>query len=104
MASPYLRIGLDGTVAQRRFYAVDGAETATPGYVLLGLGAGATLRTRAGREAMQVFVQVDNVLDTAYQAHLNRLKYFEYYAASPTGHMGIYNPGRNVGLKVVVPF
>jgi iron complex outermembrane receptor protein len=44
------------------------------------------------------------VLNTAYQAHLNRLKYFEYYTASPTGRLGIYNPGRNVGLKVVVPF
>ena len=103
-ASTYVRIGLDGTARQNQFYAVDGAETATAGYVLLGLGAGTTLRTRAGREAVQVFVQVDNVLNTAYQAHLNRLKYFEYYAASPSGQTGIFNPGRNVGLKVVVPF
>lgn len=44
------------------------------------------------------------MLNTAYQAHLNRLKYFEYCTASPTGRLGICNPGRNVGLKVVVPF
>ena len=100
----YLRATLDATAPQNRFYAVDGAETATAGYVLLGLGAGTTWRTQAGREAVQVFVQVDNVLDTAYQSHLSRLKYFEYYAASPTGRRGIYNPGRNVGVKVVVPF
>jgi iron complex outermembrane receptor protein len=72
--------------------------------LLLGAGVGTTLRTRAGREAVQLSVQVDNMLNTAYQAHLNRLKYFEYYAASPTGRLGIYNPGRNVGVKVVVPF
>jgi iron complex outermembrane receptor protein len=104
LAGTYLRLCLDGTAPQNRFYAVDGAETATAGYLLLGAGAGTTLRTKAGREAVQVFVQVDNIFDTAYQAHLNRLKYFEYYAASPTGRTGIYNPGRNVGVKVVVPF
>ncbi len=103
-ANAYCRLSLDGTLRQTQFYALDGAETATPGYLLLGLGAGTTYRTRAGREAVQVFLQVDNVLDVACQAHLNRLKYFEYYAASPTGQTGIFNPGRNVGLKVVVPF
>ena len=104
LAATYVRFSLDATAPQRQFYAVDGAETATAGYVLLGVGAGTTLRTRAGRDAVQVFLQADNLLDTAYQAHLNRLKYFEYYAASPTGRTGIYNPGRNLGLKVVVPF
>jgi iron complex outermembrane receptor protein len=104
LSGTYLRLTLEGTAPQNRFYAVDGAETATAGYLLLGAGVGTTLRTTAGREAVQVFVQVDNLFDTAYQAHLNRLKYFEYYAASPTGRTGIYNPGRNVGVKVVVPF
>ncbi|MVN75840.1 TonB-dependent receptor [Hymenobacter sp. HMF4947] len=104
LTASYLRLTLDGTARQNRFYAVDGAETATAGYLLLGVGVGSTLRTKAGREAVQLFVQVDNVLNTSYQAHLNRLKYFEYYAASPNGRLGIYNPGRNVGLKMVVPF
>ncbi|HET9503556.1 MAG TPA: TonB-dependent receptor [Hymenobacter sp.] len=104
LSGTYLRLSLDGTAPQNRYYAVDGAETATAGYLLLGAGAGTTLRTKAGREAVQLFVQVDNIFDTAYQAHLNRLKYFEYYAASPTGRTGIYNPGRNMGVKVVVPF
>jgi iron complex outermembrane receptor protein len=104
LRTTYLRLTLDGTAAQNRYYAVDGAETATAGYLLLGLGVGTTLHTRAGRAAAQLFVQVDNVLDTAYQSHLSRLKYFEYYAASPSGRLGLFNPGRNVGVKVVVPF
>ena len=104
LTGTYFRASLDGSARQGRFYALDNTETATPGYALLGLGAGTTLRSRAGREAVQLFVQVDNVLDRAYQAHLNRLKYFEYYQASPDGRSGIYNPGRNVSLKVVVPF
>ena len=104
LTGTYFRATVDGSARQNRFYAFDNTETATAGYALLGLGAGTTFTSRAGRSVAQLFVQVDNVFDTAYQAHLNRLKYFEYYAASPSGHTGIYNPGRNVAVKVVVPF
>ena len=104
LASTYFRASLDGSARQTRFYALENTETATPGYALLGLGAGTTWTSRSGRPVLQVVVQVDNVFDTAYQAHLNRLKYFEYYAATPNGRTGIYNPGRNVGVKVMVPF
>jgi iron complex outermembrane receptor protein len=104
LTASYLRLTLDGTARQNRYYAVDGAETATAGYALLGVGLGTTWRTKAGRDALQLFVQADNLLDTAYQSHLSRLKYFEYYAASPSGRLGIFNPGRNVGVKLVVPF
>jgi iron complex outermembrane receptor protein len=104
LTATYLRLTLDGTARQNRYYAVDGAETATACYLLLGAGVGTTLRTKAGREAVQLIVQADNLLNTAYQSHLSRLKYFEYYAASPNGRLGIFSPGRNVGVKVVVPF
>jgi iron complex outermembrane receptor protein len=104
LTGTYFRATADGNARQTRFYALDNTETATAGYALLGLGAGTTWATRAGRPLVQVVVQVDNVFDTAYQAHLNRLKYFEYYASSPNGRTGIYNPGRNVGVKLVVPF
>ncbi|WP_354584072.1 TonB-dependent receptor [Hymenobacter sp. UYCo722] len=104
LTATYFRASLDGSGRQNRFLALDNSETATAGYALLGLGAGTTFASRAGRPVAQLVLQVDNVFDTAYQAHLNRLKYFEYYAASPTGRAGIYNPGRNVAVKVVVPF
>ena len=104
LAGTYFRATVDGSARQNRFYALDNTETATAGYALLGLGAGTTWANRAGRPIAQLFVQVDNLFNTTYQAHLNRLKYFEYYAASPTGRPGIYNPGRNVGMKLVVPF
>ena len=104
LTATYCRASLDASARQNRFLALDNSETATAGYALLGLGAGTTLANRAGRPVAQLVLQVDNVFDTAYQAHLNRLKYFEYYAASSTGRTGIYNPGRNVVAKVVVPF
>ena len=104
LSGTYLRATLDASARQARYYALDNTETATPGYGLLGLGAGTTWTNPTGQPLVQLFVQVDNVFDTAYQAHLNRLKYFEYYAGSPNGRSGIYNPGRNVSVKVVVPF
>jgi iron complex outermembrane receptor protein len=104
LTGTYLRAAVDGSLRQARFYALDNTETATPGYALLGLGAGTTWLSRTGRPRAQLFVQVDNVFDTAYQAHLNRLKYFEYYKGAANGRSGIYNPGRNVSVKVVVPF
>ncbi|WP_310394407.1 TonB-dependent receptor [Hymenobacter sp.] len=104
LTGTYVRATVDGSARQSRFLALDNSETATAGYALLGLGVGTTFTSRAGRPLAQLFVQVDNVFDTAYQAHLNRLKYFEYYGAAPNGRAGIYNPGRNVGVKVVVPF
>ena len=100
----YFRFTVDATATQNRFYAVDGAETRTPGYVLTGVGVGTSLRTKGGREAVQLVLQGDNIFNVAYQAHLNRLKYFEYYRASPNGRLGIYSPGRNLSVKVVVPF
>ncbi|AMR27565.1 energy transducer TonB [Hymenobacter psoromatis] len=103
-AAPYFRFTVDATTTQNRFYAVDGAETRTPGYVLCGVGVGTSLRTKGGREVMQLVLQGDNLFNVAYQAHLNRLKYFEYYAASPNGRSGIYSPGRNLAAKIVVPF
>ncbi|MEL5994986.1 TonB-dependent receptor [Hymenobacter segetis] len=104
LTGTYFRATVEGSASQNHFYALDNTETATAGYALLGLGAGTTLASPGGRPVVQLIVQVDNVFDTAYQAHLNRLKYFEYYAAAPNGRLGIYNPGRNVAVKVVVPF
>jgi len=43
-----------------------------------------------------------NLLNTAYQDHLSRLKYFEFYPNS-TGHNGIYNMGRNISVKLDFP-
>lgn len=95
----YGRVEIDGYAKQNHFYAVDNTETATDGYVLLNLGAGATIAKR-----FDLFFQVDNVLNTVYQANMNRLKYFEYYTASPNGRSGIYNIGRNCSVKVSVQF
>jgi len=100
----YLRAELDYYGAQNRVYAVDNSETPTAGYALVNAGAGTTLNNRNGQPVLQLVWQVDNVLDIAYQSHLNRLKYFEYYSASPTGRLGIFDMGRNISFKVIYDF
>jgi iron complex outermembrane receptor protein len=100
----YFKTEADAYAAQNRFYALDNTETATPGYTLINIGAGTTIKLRSEKTLCEFFFQVDNLFDTAYQSNLNRLKYFEYYTASPNGRLGIYNIGRNISFKAVFQF
>ncbi|MDB5119137.1 MAG: TonB-dependent receptor [Sphingobacteriales bacterium] len=100
----YFKADVDAFAAQNRFYGFDNTETATPGYTLFNIGAGTTVKNKSEKTVCELFFQVDNLFDTAYQSNLNRLKYFEYYQSSPTGKLGIYNIGRNVSFKAVFPF
>jgi outer membrane receptor protein involved in Fe transport len=52
----------------------------------------------------QFQLQVNNVLDAAYQSNMSRLNYFEILPVSPNGHYGIYNMGRNVCAKIIFSF
>ena len=52
---------------------------------------------------MSLYVLASNLLNSAYQDHLNRLKYFESYPGNFTGRNGIYNMGVNISIKVNVP-
>jgi iron complex outermembrane receptor protein len=100
----YARAEVDGYADQSHFYGVDHTETFTPGYVLFNLGAGTAITGKGKKTVCEFFLQLDNVFNTAYQANMNRLKYFEYYKASPNGRSGIYNIGRNFSVKAIVPF
>jgi iron complex outermembrane receptor protein len=103
LIKPYLKLEADIYAAQNHFYALDNTETATPGYTLWNVGCGSGFKSKKGKMVLDVFLQVDNLLDKAYQSNLNRLKYFEYYQATPKGRSGIYNIGRNISLKMIVP-
>jgi iron complex outermembrane receptor protein len=48
-----------------------------------------------------IFLTGDNLFDRAYQNHLSRLKYADINER--TGRRGVFNMGRNVTLKVVIP-
>ncbi len=96
----FAQVGVEGTFRQDDFYAANGTETATPGYALLNAGVGFSLHN-SRRKVASVYVVGSNLLDKAYQSHLSRLKYTDVNVVS--GRTGVYNMGRNVSVKLVVP-
>ena len=95
-----MALGLECNFAQNHYYKVDDTETRTPSYTLLSLSAGTDLNIRK-KKAAEIYVTVDNLLNTAYQNHLSRLKYCDMNNA--TGRQGVYNMGRKVVFKVIIP-
>ena len=96
----YVAAGLECFLRQNHYYCQDDTETATPSYTLVNLSAGTDLLI-GGKKVAELYVTAENLFNRAYQSHLSRLKYTDINAA--TGRMGVYNMGRNVVFKVVVP-
>ena len=96
----YVAAGLDCYLKQSHIYSADDTETVTPGYALLNLSAGTDLQIK-GKKIAELYVTADNLLNKAYQNHLSRLKYADENTV--TGRRGVYNMGRNITFKVVVP-
>ncbi|MDQ2773290.1 MAG: TonB-dependent receptor [Bacteroidota bacterium] len=101
LTNVYARAQVEHTFAQDRFYSAFGTETATPGYTLVNVGVGTDVASATGRTLFSVFLTANNLFDVGYQSHLSRLKYADYNAAN--GRTGVFNQGRNVSVKVVVP-
>ena len=100
----FVKIQLQYTATQNRVYGYDNTETPTKGYSLINLGFGTSLLNKNGDNILDVYLLANNLFDVAYQDHLSRLKYFEQYSSSPNGHLGIYNMGRNISLKLIKTF
>ena len=97
----YIAAGLDCYLKQTHIYKADDTETVTPGYALVNLSAGTDIQLR-GKKMAEFYITADNLLNKAYQNHLSRLKYADLNVV--TGHRGVYNMGRNITFKIVVPF
>lgn len=96
----YVKIGTDWYASQNHFFAAYGTETATPGYVLLNMGAGTDV-VWGNKARFSLYVSANNLTDVAYQSHLSRLKYAETNNA--TGRKGIFNMGRNISFRLLIP-
>ena len=96
----YIAAGLDCYLKQTHIYSADDTETPTPGYALLSLSAGTDIQLR-GKKLAEFYITADNLLNKAYQNHLSRLKYTDVNVV--TGRRGVYNMGRNITFKLVVP-
>jgi iron complex outermembrane receptor protein len=84
---PYFSLFLKAVAAQDR---VEEFETRTEGYTLVDVGIGGEIAVGASRA--HIDLSIDNVFNVAYRDHLNRYKAYAL------------NPGRNIALKITIPF
>lgn len=100
ISNTYAAIEIDCNFKQSHFYGAYGTETATPAYTLLNASAGTDILWH-GKRVASVYITGNNLTNKAYQSHLSRLKYADKNQA--TGRTGVYNMGRNIGFKLIVP-
>ena len=96
----YLSAGIECYLKQNHIYSADDTETPTPSYTLVNLSAGTDIHLNHKKVA-EVYISADNLLNRAYQNHLSRLKYADINKV--TGRQGVFNMGRNITFKVVIP-
>ena len=97
----FTRLEVEHYFNQNKAYTAFGTETPTPGYTLVNLGAGLDVANGTSSTLFSVYLAANNIFDRAYQSHLSRLKYAAVNEA--TGRRGVFNLGRNISLKVIVP-
>ena len=101
LTNPFVRVQLEHTFAQNRFFSAFDTETSTPAYTLINAGLGTDVASPEGRTLFSLFLTANNLFDVGFQNHLSRLKYADVNPA--TSRRGVFNQGRNVGVRLVVP-
>ncbi|TWI98752.1 iron complex outermembrane receptor protein [Mucilaginibacter frigoritolerans] len=100
----YAFVGFDHFNAQGHFFSAYGTETYTGAYNLLSAGIGGNLVDKNGKKVVELFIEGTNLANINYQSNMSRLKYFDNATVPPGVQPGIFNMGRNISFKVVVPF
>ncbi len=100
----FIKCGVQYYAAQNRAFLAYGTETSTPSYILLDAGMGADVVNRKGETLFTLSALATNLGDLAYQNNMSRLKYFDNYPVNGSGRSGIYSMGRNISIKLTVPF
>ncbi|MBK6397200.1 MAG: TonB-dependent receptor [Bacteroidetes bacterium] len=100
ISNSYFKIGIDYYFEQDKIYSAFNTETSTPGYNLFHAGIGTDVIIKK-KKLLSAYINVTNLGDVAYQSHLSRLKYAPENPV--TGQTGIFNMGRNINFKVIVP-
>ncbi len=98
--SPFVAVEMDYNLKQDNVYLEGDTETPTPSYVLFNVSLGTDIY-RKGRKLLSISLFGDNIFDKTYQNHLSRLKYAD--VNNVTGRTGVYNMGRNFGVKLQIP-
>jgi iron complex outermembrane receptor protein len=100
LKNTYFSVGIEHDFRQTNIYSAYNTETVTNAYTLINAGAGTDIVWKK-HTLFSVFINCTNLADVAYQSHLNRLKYAPENPV--TGRMGIFNMGRNISFKLIIP-
>lgn len=96
----FLSFGLEHYFKQDEIYSAYNTETITPAYSLLNAGIGSDIVLNK-KTICSLYISGTNLADIAYQSHLSRLKYAA--TNNVTERTGVYNMGRNISIKLIVP-
>jgi len=100
MKNCFLSLGLEYYFKQEKIYSAFNTETKTPAYTLLNASVGGDIVIK-NKHVCSLYFSGSNLADIVYQSHLSRLKYSA--VNNVTGRMGVYNMGRNISFKLVIP-
>jgi iron complex outermembrane receptor protein len=100
----YVFAGFDHYDAQNRYFAAYSTETYTAGYNLISGGFGGNITDDNGNAVLKIFIEGTNLGNKNYQSNMSRLKYFDNPSVPAGVQPGIFNMGRNISLKIVIPF
>jgi iron complex outermembrane receptor protein len=81
-------------------YEYAASTSASKGYVLFNAGAGGDIISK-GKTICQLYIICNNIFNTAYIDYMSRFKY--YPVNYTTGRVGVFNMGRNVSIKLLIP-
>ncbi|MES2112430.1 MAG: TonB-dependent receptor [Bacteroidota bacterium] len=81
-------------------YEYAAASSATKGYVLFNAGAGGDIVSK-GKTICSLYIICNNIFNTAYIDYMSRFKYLPVNYT--TGRVGVYNMGRNLSIKLLIP-
>jgi len=93
----YFKVSMDYYFTQDK---IRYTETTTPSYSLVNLGLGTDIYSNQ-KQLCSLFIYCSNLGDVAYQSHMSRLKYGDIN--NVTGRMGVFNMGRSISFKLVIP-
>jgi len=96
----FVSFGLEYYFKQDKVYSAFNTETITPAYTLLNASIGGDIVFKK-QTIGSIYISGSNLADVADQSHLSRLKYAA--VNNITGRTGVYNMGRNISLKLIVP-
>jgi iron complex outermembrane receptor protein len=112
----YVKIGLLNCSQQSRIYSqyaiynglntaltpyeYNASNAATKSYTLLNAGAGTDVLSK-GRTICSLYIYCTNLFNTGYIDYMSRFKY--YPVNYTTGRVGVFNMGRNISFKLLIP-